>query len=651
MRYGSHTACAGLLVATLALAACGGGGGGGNADVSPAAPTPAAPPEGPNLFLVFPNPQVQPDGSFQTLAIAYAQAYYDAVDPTNQRDTLDKWRAVNGFGSGTGTEVTVVFGDVRDLGYGRRMTARQNINGTLAIMVENYAVPVGAAYTYSTVNLDAAVVRDRRWHIATNAIEFSPGPNGGVSFPKFFTFDPNGVRKLTANMDGLGEKAMPGPCLTCHGGRGDPLTPPDATGRPRFALVQNTASMARGDAQAHLQPLEADTFDYSSASGFSRAAQEAAIKTINRMVLCSYPIPAPTGLPEDACRRPAIVNEWQGTAAAIIKNGYGGPGLPNPTFADTYLPNSWLVAGQSTLYLNSVVPACRACHILRGTGNQSDIDFDTFEKFQGYADRIKALVFDRGNMPLAKLVFDRFHTTNQVSLMAAFLDATSFPARDSTGAVVRPGRPVADPGPDRTVRQGATTLSAANSQFSSAYQWSIVSGPNGAVPPTGAALTNPGSVQPVFNAAANGTYVLQLATSRGSAQSAAVPLTIVVNDLLAPAPAAIRFPQVKAVLQAPLGGCNTCHFVGGTAPVVFTDIDRNGDGIVGDATDDLWFYTEVRGLINFTDIAASPLLRKPSGRHHNGGLRPGFDTSAAPGQGVRSDYDLILNWILNNAPQ
>ena len=124
------------------------------------------------------------------------------------------------------------------------------------------------------------------------------------------------------------------------------------------------------------------------------------------------------------------------------------------------------------------------------------------------------------------------------------------------------------------------------------------------------------------------------------AQSAPALLTIEVNNLPSP-----LFIDVKAVLMAPRGAgtCTTCHMVGGPAPVAFTDIDRNGDLVIGDATDDLWFYTEVRGLVNFTDVGASPLLRKPSGRHHKGGQPTGFDASAAPGQAARVDYDLILN--------
>jgi hypothetical protein len=171
------------------------------------------------------------------------------------------------------------------------------------------------------------------------------------------------------------------------------------------------------------------------------------------------------------------------------------------------------------------------------------------------------------------------------------------------------------------------------------------------VPPTGFTLTGANSAQPTFSASADGTYVVQLVTGNGSTQSAPAQLTLVVNNALAPAPSAIRFAtHIKPILQT---GCTGCH-TGTGAPIVYTNIDRNGDGVSGDATDDLWFYTEVRGRINFTDIVASPLLRKPSGQHHAGGGGTGtFNITAnpTPGAAGRANYDLFLNWILNGAPQ
>jgi hypothetical protein len=633
--------------AVVLLASCGGGGSPG--DVHPGA-NPVPVPGQPNAFLLFPNPQVQPDGSLQTNTPAYAQAYYAAIDPNNAKDTLAKWKAANGFDTGTGTQVTAVFGDSRDLGFGRRMTGRQNPDGTLAFFVENYLVKTGAAYGFSPINLEAAIVRDPQSLVYLAGIEFSPGPAGGSSFAKFFTFDVvTGQRGIMVDIDGLGDKAMPGPCITCHGGRADALTPPDASGTPHFNLLQNAVSRTRGDTQGQLPPFEVDGFQFSTTPGYTRAEQEGFLKTMNRMVLCAYPLPAPSAFPEDACRRPASSGEWQGTVAALVKASYGGDGLPNPTYADVDVPASWTAAGQTQLYTTVIKPACRICHIMRGTGMQSDIDFTTYEKFQPYADRTFATVVNRGNMPLAKLVYDTFHASSGEQTLANFLGGQGFAASDASGIPLRPGRPIADPGPDRVLRQGATRLSGTGSLYANTYAWSIVSIPNEALP---AMLTDANTAQPTFSAASDGTYVLSLVVGNGSAQSAPKSVTLVVNNALTPAPSAIRFSDIKAILQDGLN-CQFCHSPTSPlpAPIYFTNEDRDGDGVAGTATDDAWYYAEVRSRINFAEITTSELLRKPAGLHHRGGLGVGFDTSLAPGQPGRAKYDVFLNWALNGAPQ
>lgn len=646
----------------LLLSACGGGD--NPNDINPAAP-PTAAVVGPDSFLIFPNPQVQADGSLQTTAVAYADAYYRAIDPLNERTTLAAWKAKNLFDSGTGTQVQVVFGDTRDLGYGRRMTARRNADGTLAFFVENYLVTAGPEYAYSPLNLQAAVVRDTRWLIGINAIEFSPGPGGGASFPKFYNFSATtGARNTVVDLDGRGDKAMPGPCTTCHGGRGDPLTPPDGTGTQWFNLVQNGASAMlanplgtqnRGDVQAHLHMFSVDTFGFSANPGFTRADQEATLKLMNQWVLCSYPLVGAAAGAEDACRRAANPNEWGGTAAAILKQAYGGNGMPNATFNDTYIPASYAAGGQTSLYQNVIVPACRTCHILRGTQNNNDLDFDTLAKLTAHAERIKHHVIDFGNMPLARIIYNAFWSSTAPSQLATFLNANGQTAT-SGGAVLMPGRPVTSL-IDRVIKQGPTTLSAPSTRFASTYSWSVISGPGGAVPPTNVTLTNATTATPTFNATANGTYVIQLIVGNGTTQSTAATANIEVNNALAIAPAAIRFSDIRTVLQT--AGCTGCHVSTSlpqvnpsVPPLYYDDYDRDRSGGAPDATDLLWFYTEVRGRVNLTDPFASPLLRKPSGFHHGGGLIGGFDTSAAVGNNAaRGNYDLFVNWILNGAPQ
>lgn len=654
------------LLATVLLASCGSGHG-NSEDIFPSKPV-AASFTGPNSFLLFPNPQIQPDGSLQIAGPAYSQAYYAAIDPTNAKDTLAKWKAANGFGTPTGPlgEVSAVYGDWRDLGYGRRITVRQNADRTIAVAADNYIFNVGGDYgSNSAMNLAAAIAQDPMWFIGTTAIEFSPapgvtpGPNCTGCFAKFYFFAPSGARLLTVDLDGRGQKSTIEVCSSCHGGRGDPLTPATGspTGQPLFPLAQNSASLSRGDIEVHPHPIEVDTLDFPGTAGITRADQEPALKTMNRILLCTFPIPVASAFPEDACRRTATPNEWQGGADTIIKDAYGGNGLPSATYGSVSVPAAWATAGQSTLYQNVVAPTCRVCHILRGVGavGGDDVDFDTYAVFNGYADRIKAHMIDRGTMPLSKILYERFWATPAMSdTLATYLQGAGYTARDASGAVLRPGRPVADPGPDRTVPQGATVLSGANSLFASTFAWSIVSGPAG-----GATLTNANSAQATFTATINGTYMVQLITGNGATQSVPAPLTLVVNSALSPAPSAIRFANIKTVLQ---GTCLACHTTGSATlataaqtPIVYTNVDRNGDGIVDSGTinsiDDLWLYTEVRGRINFADITSSPLLRKPSGNHHNGLLQNGFDTTKPPGDPARINYDLFLNWILNGAPQ
>ncbi|MCG6934132.1 MAG: hypothetical protein LJE57_10870 [Gallionella sp.] len=719
MRYRHLISYAGLLMATLLLVSCGGANSG---DVFPMAATTVTPTSGPDSFLIFPNPQKQPDGTLQTNTTAYATAYYAAIDPGNTRDTLDKWKAANGFGDlTTGTETTVVFGDVRDLGYGRRMIVRNITSGpnkgTIAVMVENYLVSAATNYGYSSFNLDAAVVQDQRWHVGTNAIEFSasactssdpascvtansPTP---VKFAKFFTFDPaTGKRLLAANLDGRGDKAMPSICITCHGGRGDPLTPAagSPTGKPLFPWVGNSASQKRADVQAHMQPLIVDSFGYSTTPGYTRADQEARLKAINELVLSSYPIPASTIYPEDANRRITNGNEWNGTAAAIIKAAYGGDGLPNATFSDSYVPANWSSMGQTAMYKNVVVPYCRTCHIQRGVNAYgiNDLDFDHYcsqttpgtcdtnavnpynSYFYGYASRIKAHVLDRGNMPLAKIVYQRFWGSNDPDTLATFLQAAQTEAvRDSSGALLKPGRPVADPGPDRTTDSPAT-LSAANSLFATTYAWSIVSG-------AGGTLGNASSAQATLSGIPGTTYGVQLVVGNGTTQSAPVTVNVKIATAgtmeLPIAASAIRFSDIKAILQdnvpVPGGGstyntsyfqnCTSCHVPSGGPPIFYNDYDRNGDGSIdsgsANSIDDRWFYSELRGRINFTDVAASPLLRKPTGHHHGGGLifdmanttpcaasptYPSCQPYATLGDYYKAQYNKIVLWMLNGAP-
>src|SRR5262249_51776077 len=153
-----------------------------------------------------------------------------------------------------------------------------------------------------------------------------------------------------------------------------------------------------------------------------------------------------------------------------------------------------------------------------------DIDFDSLAKFASYAntqfsqnladppvdDRIKVHVFDRLDMPLAKLVFDTFWSSTNPPILARFLTDRGFNLSDATGTP--PLRPIAGAGPDRVVTLGPPTLSAEASLSATAFQWQIVSGVTG-----GATLLNAQSARPTFVASVGGVdYVVRLVASDGT---------------------------------------------------------------------------------------------------------------------------------------
>src|SRR5262252_5265071 len=141
-------------------------------------PNASTTPGGLDRFLLFPNPVAMSTGGFETNTTAYATAYYAAIDPNNTKDTLDKWKTANKFG--TGGDLRAVFRDAKDLGYGRNMNGRINVDGSIAFYVENYnVVPNASIGDYaSALNVEAAIKRDSRWHVGTNAIEYSAAQCG-----------------------------------------------------------------------------------------------------------------------------------------------------------------------------------------------------------------------------------------------------------------------------------------------------------------------------------------------------------------------------------------------------------------------------------------------------------------------------------------
>jgi hypothetical protein len=182
-------------------------------------------------------------------------------------------------------------------------------------------------------NLVACVAMDHR---------VSPGVNvdaQGVAQPytRFLIFGPSGQLLSSVNLDGRGEKFVPGTCVACHGG--DHYAghfPEDGTG---FANIG-----------AHFLPYDAGNFEFSSKTGLTQAAQEEAIYRLNQNLLNAGPTPAAQEL----------IAGWYANGSHVLDLNY--------------VPASWQAGtpAQITYYKDISSHYCRSCHVALTEGYNFD---------------------------------------------------------------------------------------------------------------------------------------------------------------------------------------------------------------------------------------------------------------------------------------
>ena len=187
---------------------------------------------------------------------ATARAYYRAVDPLDQRTTLEAWRQVNGFN--IGADAFAVYINNNDLGFARRMFVRTDpITGVVSSYVENCATLSDAL---NEINLISTVAMEH-----TVAPGQDPLDPDGPSYSTFYVFNGNDNRDLGADLDRRSFEFLPGLCNICHGGR------------PK-ALV-NGVYPDGGNVGAGFIPWDLDTYLFADAfASVSRAQQEDQLK-------------------------------------------------------------------------------------------------------------------------------------------------------------------------------------------------------------------------------------------------------------------------------------------------------------------------------------------------------------------------------------
>ncbi len=376
----------------------------------------------PNTFLTMLERYVPEDATTEA-------AYYTTVDPDSKKTNYADWLFETGFIADTAdyrttgsfvmnADASVTHQNVADLGFIRRVSTRcepscDAPNPDVYSVIENYPT------------FDDAAARENR--LASVTMEWTSafdGSNPSRKFVVFYAYTGTDDRDqvpgvpFQPDLDGRGQKAIPGLCNTCHGGA------------PR-TLKNNGDYRRKGNTKSLFLPMDLDNFAFDpnpARPELSRAAQEAEYKKMNEIVLLTRPSRVKFDEVAGIDRRAA--------GHELIEGWYGGPGMPNATFDGEFVPAGWLPpaapVGVDELYLEAIAPACRSCHAQQ----KRELDFGTYDGFMVFEDAHKELVLsvecgldddpntpgggydDQSVMPLAKETYEIFWSSGQATVFS-----------------------------------------------------------------------------------------------------------------------------------------------------------------------------------------------------------------------------------------
>jgi hypothetical protein len=197
----------------------------------------------------------------------------------------------------------------------------------------NPSIDTVIANTIQGKNLVACVAMD---FAATSGVNVdAQGVN--QPFTRFLIFGPSGQLLPSVNLDGRGEKFVPGTCVACHGG--DHYAGQFPEDRPGVANIG-----------AHFLPYDPGNFEFSSVAGLTLADQEEAIYQLNQNVLNAGPTVA----------EQELIAGWYGSASHNLDLNY--------------VPVSWQArtAAGINYYKNIYSHYCRSCHVAMTEGYNFD---------------------------------------------------------------------------------------------------------------------------------------------------------------------------------------------------------------------------------------------------------------------------------------
>ena len=257
----------------------------------------------------------------------------DAVGNPSGAISFDDWKRTVKIGPyatpGT-TEYTATYVNRVDLNLTRDHHSISYGSNQTAAYVCNYLGPPFALVN-AQADIDTAVgnATNGKNLVACVAMDWAvtAGVNGDAPFTRFLIFGPSGQLLLSINLDGRGEKYVPGSCVACHGG-------------DHYAGKFPEDGSGKANVGGHFLPYDIGNFLFSSVTGLRQVDQEAAIYQLNQNVLNAGPTQAEIDL----------IAGWYQTSQIL-----------NPD----YVPARWAALPQAEIdwYQKVHARSCRTCHV------------------------------------------------------------------------------------------------------------------------------------------------------------------------------------------------------------------------------------------------------------------------------------------------
>ncbi len=206
-------------------------------------------------------------------------------------------------------------------------------------------------------------------------------------------------------LDSQNAKAVPGICLTCHGGGYD----------PSLHLAKD----------ANFLPFDAPSFIFSSSAlSLIESSQREAIRQLNGFV--EETAPARQTITQ-------LIYGWYNWCGGVGKTGcyiddVGHPFYPNnqpcssdPTATSCGWPATWGGANAQSFYQRVPRVYCRTCHVAQS----NHFNVNNFEHWSALKTSIQSDVFSTHFMPFAEVPYNGFWQDFQAqSALKAFLNAS-----------------------------------------------------------------------------------------------------------------------------------------------------------------------------------------------------------------------------------